>query len=378
MIDSIRRGRFRRTPKLFCALSGLLLIVSGCEKLVGISDTEINDAGGGASASTAANAGSNVAEAGKAGQAGADAGGAASGNGGGPTETGGTSLGGASGGRAGSGGSAGGVNGGGAAGKGGSAGTGGTGGGMSGGTGGTGGASECPCSAPKPTCESGKCIVRGPTMVKAADSDYYVDSTEVTSAQWDAFIATKPSTAGQRASCAWNTSFAPSDVTKEDNFPVAYVDFCDAAAYCAWADKRLCGAIDGAGLTATDPAVDMNPDVINPAKSQWYRGCAGPKSLTYPYGDAYIDKACGATDGFDGPYAVQTLPMCNGFYKGIYDMIGNVREWIDACATENGKGDMCAAMGGSIFSNVKIACYNYDLETRDTQVQALGFRCCSK
>lgn len=360
MILSIRRGRFRRAPTVFLALSVLLVIASGCEKLVGISDTEVSiDAKAGAS--SAGSAGANTAEAGTAGlaHAGASAGGAASGSGGGATEAGGSALGGAST----AGGGAGGMSNGGA-GKGGSA--------------GTAGASECPCSAPTPTCENGKCIVRGPTMVKAADSDYYIDSTEITSAQWDAFIASKPSTAGQRASCSWNTSFMASDVTKEDNFPVAYVDFCDAAAYCAWADKRLCGAIDGAGLKATDSSVDMNPDVTNATKSQWYRACAGPKDLTYPYGDAFIDKACGARDGFDGPFAVASLTMCNGFYKGVYDMIGNVREWIDACETENGNADLCAVMGGSIFSNYKISCYNYDLERRDLQVQALGFRCCSK
>ena len=43
---------------------------------------------------------------------------------------------------------------------------------------GGGAASECPCSAPKPTCENGKCVVRGPIMAKA--TTFYIDSTEVT------------------------------------------------------------------------------------------------------------------------------------------------------------------------------------------------------
>ena len=94
MTNSNQRARPRRSPQLLVALSGLVLIASGCEKLVGISDTQVtNDATAGASG--AGTAGNN-ADAGKAGMshAGADTGAGPTSDAGAPSETGGSSSGG--------------------------------------------------------------------------------------------------------------------------------------------------------------------------------------------------------------------------------------------------------------------------------------------
>jgi hypothetical protein len=56
MTRSARRSRFRRLPQVALALSGLLLIASSCEKLVGISDTEVTRDGGGDSTAAGADA----------------------------------------------------------------------------------------------------------------------------------------------------------------------------------------------------------------------------------------------------------------------------------------------------------------------------------
>jgi sulfatase modifying factor 1 len=373
MTQRVLRSRFQRVPHVIAALSGLLLIASGCEKLVGITDTEVTNDG---TAGGDATAGADTSGAGKSSMssAGSHAGGSESagapsgGDAGSPgTETGGTTN------SAGSSGAPGG------AGKSGS-GTGGSSGASN--NGGSGGAaSECPCTAPTPTCENNKCVVRGPDMIQVTDSatPYYIDSTEVTSAEYKIFQTAKGTDyTGQRAACAWNKSYAASEVNTHANWPVVNIDFCDAAAYCAWADKRLCGAIGGGALKGTDPDIDMMPDTTNVMKSQWYLACGGPNGDEFPYATYEKDGYCNEQDGFGDLADVKSYTNCQGHYEGLYDMVGNVEEWIDSCDADAANTDHCAVIGGSEYSNSDGGCEIYDLEQRDAQYPGIGFRCCSK
>jgi hypothetical protein len=364
---------FQRLPQALVAFGALIAIASGCEKLVGISSTEVTSASNGGDSS----GGADTAAAGKPGvpNAGASSGGAATagdaGSAGSSPEAGGSSgnhgtagaaaTGGSSGGAPPAGGSSGAVS--------------------TGGNAGAGGTSACPCSAPTPTCENGKCVVRGPDMVQVTDSTtpYYIDSSEVTAAQYKLFQAAKGTDyTGQRAACAWNKSFAPSEVNTHPNWPVIDIDFCDAAAYCAWADKRLCGAIGGGALKGTDPTVDKTPDTTNVAKSQWYLACGGPNADEFPYATYQKDGYCNEQDGFGDLADVKSYTNCQGHYEGVYDMVGNVEEWIDSCDGDTTNTDHCAVIGGSEYSQPDGGCEIYDLEPRDGQFPGVGFRCCSK
>jgi sulfatase modifying factor 1 len=245
-----------------------------------------------------------------------------------------------------------------------------TGGDDAGGAGGA-GASECPCAAPTPTCVAGKCVVRGPNMVKAAG--FYIDSTEVTNGQYAVFEAAKNGdTSGQATACAWNTSydpaFDPSAPMPPEKQPVTNVDYCDAAAYCAWADKRVCGAINGAALTL--------PQLADPTISQWFEACAGPKGQAYPYGTTYQSGNCNDTSGSGALVDVGTESKCQGYYPGLFDMLGNAREWTSACEGTSGKADACETIGGSYLATT--SCGQSGLAGRDLQAPELGFRCCSK
>lgn len=376
MTPPVLRSRFQRVPHVALALSALLLIASGCEKLVGISDTEVtrDGSGGGAAvgadASGAGNAGmssagSHAGGAANAGATGSDAGSP-------EMETGGTS---GNAGASGALGTAGKAAAGGGSGSAGSSGASGT--AAMGGSGGA--ASECPCAAPTPTCENNKCVVRGPTMIEVTDATppYYIDSTEVTVAQYKTFIATNPPTTGQRAACAWNKSYAPDTPYGGATTGVVSVDFCDADAYCTWAGKQLCGAIGGGTLKGTDSTVDPNPDVVNIAKSQWYLACAGPQVTEYNYGNNESDTKCNESVDNDVE-PVASFPGCVGHYNGLYDMVGNAIEWIDACDANTGEADNCAIIGGSYTVEPEGGCDDYDLTPRDSTGIALGFRCCSK
>ncbi len=218
-------------------------------------------------------------------------------------------------------------------------------------------------------CPSGK----GPEMV-AIPGGFCIDSTEVTRGQYAAFLATSPSTAGQPAVCSWNTNFTPSNWSPTpSNYPVASVDWCDAYAFCKWAGKRMCGAIDGGPLPFNS--------ATNPNQSQWYRACSDNAALVYPYGNSYVAGTCNAPTGDASIAAVKSFAGCQGGFGGLYDMAGNVEEWQDSCQGDAGPGDACRDQAGT-FGYVSgdpvnsTKCTFLDTDSRGNHLGDLGIRCC--
>src|SRR5262249_55159892 len=130
-------------------------------------------------------------------------------------------------------------------------------------------------------------------VISSAGKTYRIDANEVTNRDYRAWLAQNPSLAGQRAECQdWNDSYIPGEVSKkavellgdaavnrctnrlgvvgEDLLPVTCIDWCDAAAYCSWAKKRLCGKIgapaDAKTIDVTQGAARLDAD---PAVSEW-------------------------------------------------------------------------------------------------------------
>ncbi|MRG92369.1 formylglycine-generating enzyme family protein [Polyangium spumosum] len=238
----------------------------------------------------------------------------------------------------------------------------------SGGQGGAGGGASVVACPGKP----GMVQVQAP----AGGNFYCIDSTEVTSAAYVSWAETMPMLT-QPPQCEWNTSLLPQTVPPKSNLPMANVDWCDAYAYCAAHEKRLCGRIDGGPLPFSESAADE-------ALSQWHNVCTAGGTRTYPYGDTYDPVACNGQDkdaADDKPLAVG-VTTCEGGFLGIFDLSGNVWEWEDSCDEAEDAGTPaehnCRRRGGGYSSKqVDMDCSTASTIARASANSQTGFRCCA-
>lgn len=221
---------------------------------------------------------------------------------------------------------------------------------------------------------------------------YCIDRAEVKNVEYKAFLDAQTSTSGQASLCAFNVSYEPDmangctqyDPVGKQNQPIACVDWCDAAAYCKWEGKHLCGKIGG-GKNPQAGFADAN-------LSAWYRACSHAGDNDLPYGNVYDGMRCiGLENTAVRPVAVPNT-NCEGGYSGLYDMSGNVSEWEDSCSADSGGSDLCLYRGGSYLdTNRQIAlapslqCNSnvhgaplMAAKPRSTRDKEIGFRCCSE
>lgn len=177
----------------------------------------------------------------------------------------------------------------------------------------------------------------GPRMTRVRTPDghsYYIDSTEVTQAQYQEFVSAAKATGykpEQPEFCSQNPSFEPPTFgskpgdpdyhcpegyvrpTETPDVPMVCVDWCDADAYCKWAGKRLCGRVGGGVLKTLEDAKNADVD-------EWYNACSNGGKTKYPYGDTFEKEKCNTNTPSDVPAegqagllrAADQVPDCRG------------------------------------------------------------------
>lgn len=165
--------------------------------------------------------------------------------------------------------------------------------------------------------------------------DFYIDKYEVTNAQYKKF---RP-----------EHTF-PAD--KED-FPVTEISYFDAEQYCNWAGglgkKRL------------------------PTSEEWEKAARGTDGRIYPWGDKFDSKNINSSEAGKGkPVKVGSFEKGKSPY-GVYDMAGNVSEWIDAW---DSKKQYRLTRGGSYFDGADLNKTTSTLMSIPDDVhEYIGFRC---
>lgn len=238
------------------------------------------------------------------------------------------------------------------------------------------------------TVTSGNCpSTMGPSMARLPDG-FCIDRTEVTRAQYGAWLSTNPSTASQDASeCGWNATYQADAAcmshalvcqTGCDQEPQVCVDWCDAAAYCRAAGKRLCGSAAGGHVPWDYVGIGI--------ESQWVSACTSGGINTFTYGDLLDETTCISGSNHDSSgntVAVDAYPACQSSvsgYTGITHLSGNVSEWENSCSGD-GEAALCATRGGGFEDTPSwLACETswVQSDTRATATVARGFRCCAE
>ncbi len=129
---------------------------------------------------------------------------------------------------------------------------------------------------------------------------FWMSSTAVTVTAYKRFVA------ATRHQMPEAPEFNPN--SEKDDHPIVRVNWHDAEAYCEWAGGRL------------------------PTEAEWEYAARGDKEgLKYPWGNE-LSSQNAKYDSRDGTAPVGSYPA-NGF--GLYDMTGNVWEWVADWYEEN-------------------------------------------
>ncbi len=135
---------------------------------------------------------------------------------------------------------------------------------------------------------------------------FYIGRYLVTNIQYKEFIDENPY---HDAPEDWIDGIYP---VGKDNYPVIYVSWHDAMAYCKWRQK-----VTGLGYRL-------------PREEEWEKAARGVDSRIYPWGSNFDPEKCNTDE--KGPLQTTTV----GRYPegvspyGCYDMAGNVWEWVDS------------------------------------------------
>ena len=131
---------------------------------------------------------------------------------------------------------------------------------------------------------------------------FWIDRTEVTNAQYARCVsagkclAPRPAWSDNRDSYYGNAEYA--------EYPVIFVSWNDANAYCRWAGGQL------------------------PTEAQWEYAARGPQAYTYPWGNGAPNPTLLNYNNYEGDTTSVGAYPAGDSLVGAFDLAGNVWEWV--------------------------------------------------
>ncbi len=192
---------------------------------------------------------------------------------------------------------------------------------------------------------------------------YWIDQTEVTNGMYAQCVSSGDCTLPHQISSNSRSEYY--GIKQYDDYPVIYVDWNQADAYCRWTGRRL------------------------PSEAEWEKAARGTDERAFPWGEEndYCHKAnyagCMADSNKTGSYPAGVSPY------GALDMAGNVWEWVvdwydlnyyanysHENPTGPDSGEFRVIRGGAWYSsgeNVRSSSRGFG--DPDNGGQNIGFRC---
>ena len=177
-------------------------------------------------------------------------------------------------------------------------------------------------------------------------------ATEATVAEFKACVAAKKCD-NAMADQACNVGDAA-----RSEYPINCIGHDGAETLCGYLGGRLCSS------------------------TEWLAACSGSDARAFPYGPEFQPSRC-HVGSYDNPgpggrttIKAGSIPDCEGGLPGLFDMSGNVSEWVADC-----KGDYCKFRGAAYVGNEPVehfagcgdVCSGNDKSLRSGTV---GTRCC--
>lgn len=182
----------------------------------------------------------------------------------------------------------------------------------------------------------------GPDNESVYLPDFYIDVFPTTNADYARFVAAT----GHKPPQHWGSRAEPPDDICDH--PVVFVTWYDASAYSEWTAKSL------------------------PSSTQWEKAARGVRGDTYPWGSQPTPAKCNVREG-----GIGTTTPVNRYHSGVspygvYDMCGNVWEWLGSSSTP-GRYELKGSAFTSPFARCAPSIFN------DASAEMLdddtGFRC---